>query len=226
MSDISIQHRPNLDYHIRQAAAWLAISGEGGNTAMLSYAALELRYAIERLGVHYWTALLNRDIEAHDLYDIESFKRIERRIYELAGHQKEIDRHFEFMRIVLLALKIDSPFQTPQIGKLSNYWHECSELCHIGWPLASAVPEAQKAAFTNLSAILEALSAHVNSLGWPILKDEAFEDLRNRFIAGNASSEDVIAYIQTIGLWARAEFPDGTAEFVGEPVAPAPQNKA
>lgn len=222
MADVSIQHNPDLAHHVRQGIAWLSASAEGENTAALSYAAFELRFAVERLAVHYWAALLNREPEEHDLRDIESFKRVERRIYELAGHQKEIDGHFEFMRIVLGAMKMDTPFHTPKIGGLSKYWHKCSELCHIAWPLSCSVSEIRKIAFANLIEISQSLSAHVSSLGWPVLKDTAFTELRDKFIAGKASPSDVLAHVQETGLWARAEFADGRpSQFVGEPVAPS-----
>lgn len=221
MADVSTQHQPELAHHVRQGEAWLAASAEGENTAVLSYAAFELRFAVERLAVHYWAALLDRKPEEHDLRDIESLKRIERRIYELAGHQREIDGHFQFMRIVLGAMKIDMPLHTPKIGELSRYWHECSGLCHIAWPLSCSVPEVRKIAYTTLTEISRSLSAHVSSLGWPVLKDAAFTELRNRFIDGNATPEDVLAHVQRTGLWARAVFTDGRpAQFVGEPVAP------
>jgi hypothetical protein len=221
VADISTKHTPDLAHHVHQGIAWLSASVEGENTAALSYAAFELRFAIERLAVHYWRVLLNREPEEQDFRDIKSFKRIEHRIYELAGHQKEINGHFEFMRIVFRAMKIDATFHTPQIGELSRRWHECSELCHIGWPLVCSVPEIRKAAFTSLTEISESLSAHIRSLGWPVLQDTAFAELRNRFIADEASSEDVLAYIHRTGLWARAEFPDGRpAQFIGEPVSP------
>lgn len=221
MAKISLRHRNDLAHHIAQGRAWLAESAEGENTAPLSYAAFELRFGVERLAVHYWVSLLNRKPEVNDFKDMGSFKTIERRIYELAGHQKEIDGHFEFMRIVLGALKIDASFLTPKIGKLSNYWHDCSVLCHIGWPLACTVSEVRKAAFTSLSEIAEALSAQVASMGWPVLKDAEFADLRNQFVRGDATTQDVLAHIQRSGLWARADFPDGrSTQFVGEPVAP------
>lgn len=111
MADVSTQHNPDLAHHVRQGIAWLSASAEGENTAALSYAAFELRFAIERLAVHYWRALLNRKPEEQDFRDIESFKRVERRIYALAGHQREIDAHFEFMRIVFGAMKIDAPLK-------------------------------------------------------------------------------------------------------------------
>ncbi len=129
------------------------------------------------------------------------------------------------MRIVFGAMKIDTPLHTPKIGTLSKYWHKCSELCHIAWPLSCSVPEVRKAAFSELTEIAEALLAQVHSLGWPVLKDLTFADLRNRFIAGEAMPEDVLAHVRQIGLWAKAEFTDGRpAQFVGEPVPPAEEN--
>ncbi|MFA6920518.1 MAG: hypothetical protein WC216_01630 [Gallionella sp.] len=221
MDDIKTQHQGDLEHHVKQGLAWLLASAEGENTAALSYAAFELRFAIERIAVHYWATLLNRELEAQDLYDIRSFKRIERRIYELAGYQKNIDGHFEFMGIVLCALKIERPLHTPQIVKLSNYWSDCSELCHIGWPLGCAVPELRKQAFTKLTEISNSLSQHVNSLGWPLLRDAAFIELRNQFIAGSATKKDVEAHIQKTGLWASENYLDGRPpQFIGVPVAP------
>jgi hypothetical protein len=222
MPDLSTHHQPDLGHHVRQGVAWLAASAEGENTAALSYAAFELRFAVERLAIHYWAALLDRRPEEQDLRDIESFKRVERRIYELGGHQREIDGHFAFMRVLLGAMKIETPLHTPKIGALSKYWHECSELCHIAWSLSCVVPEARKAAFLALTGIAETLSAQVQSLGgWPLVRDAAFAELRNRFIAGEATANDVLAHVQRTGLWAKAEFTNGTApQFVGEPVPP------
>ena len=221
MTEVSTHHQPDLAHHVRQGVAWLSASAEGENAAALSYAAFELRFAVERLAIHYWAVLLDRKPEEHDLRDIGSFKRVERRIYELGGHQREIDGHFAFMRIILDAMKIDMPFRTPKVGALSKYWHECSELCHIAWPLSCAVPEVRRAAFAMLTEIAASLSAHVQSLGWPVLRDAAFTELRNRFIAGEATANDVLAYARRTGLWARAEFTDGREpQFVGEPVPP------
>ena len=99
-----------LRHHIVQGAAWLQESDQGANTGVFSYAAFEFRLAIERLAVHYWAQLLGRRPQAKDFHEIRSFKRIERRIYELGGHQREIDGHFEFMRIVLSLLEIKRDF--------------------------------------------------------------------------------------------------------------------
>lgn len=227
MADIKTQHEPSLDHHVQQGVAWLSASAEGKSTAALSYAAFELRFAIERIAVHYWATLLNRKLEERDLRDIKSFNRIQHHIYELAGHQKKINGHFEFVRIVLSALKIDQTLPTPDIGKLSNYWHECSELCHIGWPLGSSVPGMSKQAFSKLTEISNALQQHVGSLGWPVFQDAAFTELRNQFVTGNATIEDIHTHLEKTGLWARAKYSDERpAHFVGEAVAPRASNKS
>lgn len=221
MPDAIASHQPDLSHHVRQGVAWLSVSEKGERTAALSYAAFELRVAVERIAIHYWAALLDRKLEEQDLRDIKSFKRVERRINELGGHQLEIDRHFSFMRIVLQSMKIDTPLHAPNIGLLSKHWHDCSELCHIAWPLSCASPEVRTAAFSSLTGIADTLSVYVQNLGWPILKDAAFADLRNRFTAGDATQDDVLAYLKNTGVWARAEFTDGRKpQFVGEPVPP------
>jgi hypothetical protein len=218
-NDIAKSHRPELAHHVSQAKAWLASSADGENTAMLSYAALELRLAVERLAVHYWRTLLDRKVEAQDLDDVRKFDRIQQRIYELSGHQKAIDGAFEFMRILLRACKIDQPLRTPDIGRLANYWHTCSELCHIEGALGLAAPEFRKAHFAALSEVCEALVAHVSSLGWPMLTEPTFVELRNRFMAGTASSDDVLTHVAKTGLHALAEFTDGRpVHIVGQPV--------
>jgi hypothetical protein len=224
VAELRTHHQAELGHHVLQGQSWLDASVEGENTAALSYGALELRFAAERLAIHYWRALLGRRPVDAELRDIDSFKRIEKRIYELAGHQREIDGHFEFMRVILSALKIDMPLHTPHVGKLSGFWHDCSELCHIGWPLGCGTSEARQSAYARLSEISRELSIWVSSLGWPVLKEEKFAELRTRFVNGNATSEDVLAHVRTVGVWARVEFPDGRpSQFVGDAVPPQGQ---
>jgi hypothetical protein len=219
MPDVNMRHQLGLAHHVHQGMAWLSTSNEGENTAALSYAAFELRFAVERLAVHYWATLLDRKLEEKELRDIRSFKGIENRIYELAGHQHEIDGHFAFMRIISRAMKITTEFHTPKIGALAKYWHGCSELCHIAWPLSCTAPEARMAAFSMLTEVAEVLSVHVRSLGWPVLKNAEFAALRDRFIADEATEEDVLTYIRQIGIWAKVEYTDGReSQFFGEPV--------
>jgi hypothetical protein len=89
-----------LNYHYEEGKAWLANSEGGKNTTVLSYAAFEFRLAIERIGLQYWFALTPGGIEEISLRDIKSFKSIEKRIYQLAGHQRAIEARFEFASIL------------------------------------------------------------------------------------------------------------------------------
>ena len=77
MPDVGTHHQPELAHNVRQGVAWVSASGEGENTAALSYAAFKLRFAVERLAVHYWATLLDHKTEEQDLREIESFKRVE-----------------------------------------------------------------------------------------------------------------------------------------------------
>lgn len=219
--DIRTCHQNDLEHHAFQAEAWLGSSANGENTAALSYAALELRYATERLLVHYWATLLNRPLKGSDFDKIKSFQGLQAEIYELGGHQREINAHFEFMRIFFGAIKFDAPVVTPHIGKLTSLWHTCSEVCHIAWVLACTVPELRAETFKALSDGVELVHTLASSLGWPMPKDREFSDLRRRFVAGEATEDDVLAYMKRVGVWAKVEYPDGRpSEFVGEAIPP------
>ena len=221
LGEVAIAHSAELSHHVNQGRAWLSLSEGGDHSTALSYAAFELRFGVERIAVHYWSALLDRKVEPRDLTEMESFKLLERRIYELAGHQKRIDLHFDFMRVVLQALKIDAPMVTPKIGLLAKHWSQCSEYCHVAWPLSSSENGVRKAAYKELTAVAESLAMQVQSLGWPVIQDAAFETLRDEFVTGAVDASAVGAYLEKVGLWAKVEYPDGRAShFIGEPVAP------
>ena len=213
----------DLRHHVVQGAAWLQQSDHGTNTTALSYAAFEFRLAIERLAVHYWTQLLGRRPEAEDLHDIRSFKRIEQRIYALGGHQREINGHFEFMQFVLNLLEIKDALVTPNLGRLTDHWHRCSELCHIGWTLSCTVPQLRTDAFETLQEIQASLTEQVrNFASWPEIHDSGFAELRNSFVAEKVNSEDVRVFLERTGVWVRAKYEDGRpSEFLGEAIPPS-----
>lgn len=218
---VSTTHEPGLAHHVNQGRAWLDASSEGKNTASLSYAALELRFAIERLAIHYWASLLNRRPDAEEWSSVGSFKRLERKIYELGGHQRQIDGHFRFMRTMLVAMNIEVPLVTPSIVNLSRHWSTCSEYCHIKWPLASTLPELRLEAHAALLEVVTDLEPHASSAGWPLIHDQALLHLRDRFIDGQATEEDVKQHLEATGAWARVEYPDGREpHFVGEAIPP------
>lgn len=223
MLDIRTHHQLDLPHHISQGVVWLSASNNGGNTAALSYAAFELRFAVERLAIHYLEILRNQKLGEQDFHDIKSFKRVERRIYGIAGHQAKIDGHVAFIRVISSALKIDAQLHSPQITSLSKYWDECSDRCHISWVLTCTSAEVQATTFSKLTEIAEMLTIYVKSieqsLGWSFLKEATFSELRDRFIAGEATEDDVVAHLKRIGIWAKVSYLDGRpSHFIGEPV--------
>lgn len=209
----------NARRHVAMGQRWLIESQHGQNTAALAYAALEFRFAIEALAVRYQMVLEGG--ERSGLKELSSFKSVEKRIYALAGHQLQINKQFEFMRVVLEALKIPRRLITPKIGKLSKQWHACSERCHIGWVPTSEDPKVREETFQALSVIARELEENVDSLGWPDVADPDFRSIRERFMAGRATTDDVVAHIKRTGAWARETFNDGRpARFVGTPIEP------
>lgn len=221
MADIQTSHKPELEHHVKQGAAWLAESAQGENTAALSYCALEFRFAIERLALHYLASLSSDEKRTDNLAGSWRFDAVRRRILDVAGHQLQINRHFEFMRILLRAIKIEEPLVAPQFNKLYQYWSDCSELCHVTWPLASSMADMREQAFGTLTEVHDVLLQLVGSMGWPNLIEPDVRGIRDRFVAGSISEDDVHAHFERIGLWATVTYPDGRgAQFVGQPLKP------
>ncbi len=222
MSALALSRTSNLRHHVDQGAIWLDKCDGGANTVALSYAAFEFRLAIERLAVHYWAQLLNRRPKAEDLYNIRSFERVRKRILELAGHQKEINKHFDFMQVVFDLLEINIRMVAPNVGQLHRHWKECSELCHIGWTLSCSVPELRTQSVKVMQETRETLLDLLNSQNaWPIIHDSAFANLRDQFVAGLATSADVRVYLEKTGLWTKLEYKDGRPSmFLGKAIPP------
>jgi hypothetical protein len=171
--------------------------------------------------LQYWAALQLNGIQEKNFNDLKSFKGIEARIYELGGHQKEIDALFSFYAIVLETIGMKPPV-TPNVGRLKKHWHACSELCHITWSVVSSNPNIQKEAYAHLVETYDELDRFISgNVGWPDIRNSAFFELKEYFIAGKASSDDVRAYLKKIGVWAKFIPNDGgPAFFVGEAVPP------
>jgi len=203
MPNSSLVNSPELQHHFMQAEEWLSASDEGTNKAYLGYAALELRYAIERLAVHYWASLVVDTNEKSELLNIGSFKGIEDRIYKLAGHQRKIDRAFDFVELLCRLLGIELAQTRPNIPALSKHWHTCSEVCHIGWALACVSSEVGPQTFSELQRVHRDVSrmvtVHANLLR---LDSTKMHDLQRGYVEGMVSDEDVRAFVATQGLQA------------------------
>jgi len=219
VAQLSLHHSRTLTHHIAQADAWLALSSDGMNTVPLGYAALELRYAIERLAVHYWAGLVAGTQDEAELLAIGSFNKIEARIYELAGHQRQIDRALAFAQLLCGLLGIVVPQGRPSMPTLRKHWHTCSEVCHIGWALVA--PEAP----VGVDTYKELRSAHADVLemangynAMPRLNNPGLHALQRGYIEGTVSDDDVRSYVAREGL--KAEYiPPGAS--AGTPIGKA-----
>ncbi len=108
----------DVGHHFTQACLWLNGATSPADTTAVSYAAFELRLEVERIGVEYLKAVNGGRIEQDDLRVIESFKRLENRIYRQDGHQAEIDRKLEFLGIFFEALRVPIKLVRPDFGRL------------------------------------------------------------------------------------------------------------
>ena len=136
MNPLSWKRHPAVNYHYEEGKAWLQESKRGKRCTALSYAAFEFRLAIERIVFQYWLTINDNELNENNFKDVRSYKRMQNKIFQLGGNQKEIKKHFEFMQLILDNLKIDTKLVVPDLGKLHNHYDSCSELCHITWTIA------------------------------------------------------------------------------------------
>jgi len=220
----SLTRSRQIGYHCAEAELWLAASNGGINTTPLSYAAFELRLEIERIAVEILIRIRGDRLLPEDVQSLGTFRRLEDRIYELAGHQRLIDRKVEFINLMLAALQLDQRMQRIHVGELKEAWHDCSKLCHIEWsliadsPIAAAVAEE---AFGVISEIQGRVRTIVDEgVSWFKLADASFAELQSRYAEGEVDDEYVRTWFSERGLWARITEPSGTSKFVGVPIPP------
>jgi hypothetical protein len=223
MSPGSSKRQIEIRHHLDQGVAWLDSSDRGSETTLLTYAAFEFRLAIERLAIQYWAVLSGGS--SHETFDkMPTFKRIQREIYRLAGHQQEINLRFEFARLLFSMLKIEIPLIAPSLGDLSRHWDECSVVCHVAWSIRVASGEAGLAAATyeKLKVTQGVLTDFVSSaISWLSIHDSGLREIEERYVCGTATAQDVQDFLQRLGAWARFEYPDDRPSFfVGEPIPP------
>lgn len=223
ISHLTLSHVNTLAHHVAQCEAWLALSGAGTNTTPLSYAALELRYAIERLAVHYWAGMVAGTPDESELLEIGSFKKIEARIYELAGHQLKINRGFDFAELLSSILGIKLALARPNMPLLRRHWHTCSEVCHIGWALATSVPDFVLKTHAELDTARLDIAAMVSGYqGIPRLDGSKMHQLQRDFIEGRIGEQEVREFVKAEGLNATFAAKPGAQETaVGTPIPAA-----
>jgi hypothetical protein len=199
-----------IGHHFAQGRHWLSSATSSLDTTAISYAAFEFRLEIERIGVEYFKAVNGGRIDEDDVRVIESFKRMENRIYHQDGHQAEIDKKLEFLDIFFGALEVPIKIARPNFGRLADFWHRCSNYCHITWTLA-ATREPEKMfplVIADLKEVQTYLGAFTQeSLAWPGSLSPEFTDLRDRYTRGELTREQVLAEIQTQGIYISLEYP-------------------
>ena len=116
----SLTRSRQIGYHCAEAELWLVASNSGVNTTPLSYAAFELRLEIERIAVELLLRLQGGRLLPEDVHSLGTFRRLEDRIYELAGHQRAIDRKVDFINLMLAALQLEQRVQRIHVGELEE----------------------------------------------------------------------------------------------------------
>jgi hypothetical protein len=220
----SLTRSRQIGYHCAEAELWLAASDNGINTTPLSYAAFELRLEIERIAVELLVRLGGGKLLPEDVRSLGTFRRLEGRIYELAGHQRHIDRKVEFINLMLAALQIDHRMQRINVGELKEAWHDCSKLCHVEWSLVIDSPTGEavaEEAFGIISDVHERVRKIVDTgVSWFSIADASFADIQARYVEGTIADAYVHSWFAEHGVYGTITSPDGATKFVGVPVPP------
>lgn len=218
---LSLDRSLDLGHHLSQAKAWLGASGGGAHSAAISYAAFEVRLAAERICLQYYVKIVGSKEVKGKPGDMR-FRRMKEKIYATAGHQGEIDKQFEFMRAMFRVLGIEIAAPTPNLGRLSAIWNDCSEACHVFWNVGSTTnslpPEYRP--HDDLASYVEELEQFASATAtWMRIQDAEFETLRLQHANGTLSDEDLRDALAERGAFA-AVTRDGKTQVAGKPIAP------
>ena len=126
------------------------------------------------------------------------------------------------MQIVLDLAEVDIRMVAPDVGQMHRDWKACSELCHIWWTLSCSVPELRAQSAVAMQEARKRLIDQIKTQNaWPIIHDAEFAKLRDRYVAGLATSVDVRAYLEQTGLWMKVEHKDRRpSQFLGKAIPP------
>lgn len=214
----------DLEHHIVQAKRWLEASESGKHTIPLSYASFEIRLAVERICMQYYVKLVGSKNAKMDPGTLSSFKKMKNKIFSLAGYQNEINKQFDVTRLLLKTLNILVDIHTPDLGRLSSIWHDCSEPCHIFWNMsvATEIELSDYDPFLDLTKYAKELSSIVEATTcWLNIHDFDFNKKLEGF-DGSAESEAYIReHFEKVGLYAKFVPSDGSKPYlVGTPIQP------
>ena len=217
---ISLDRNIEMSHFISQARGWLGKSEEGKHSVAISYAAFEIRLAVERICMQYYVKLVGAKEAKENPNDLGSFKKMKAKIFSVAGHQKEINNQFKFTRCLFKVLNIKAVVPTPDLGRLSAIWHDCSEACHIFWNVAEATEYEQGAynPFLDLVAYADELEQIANStIAWLTSINPQMQEIMEKLEGVEDCEKLIREHFSKEGLWAKYVPADGSlGYFVGE----------
>lgn len=226
MIPVSWNREKDLDYLFYEGKKWLAKSNVGTRSTALAYSAFEFRLALERIIFQYWYTLKEDDLVDKDIDDIRAFKTMQHRIYEISGHQKIINKRFEFARIPLEMLQIRQQLVTPNFGKMHDYWLKCSELCHVSWTIitSNGNGDIMKEQYEMLNETSTFIVESINGIvSWSKIISQPLKKMEKEFLEGKINKENVQDELKKGGLWGKVDFKDNVrkCQFVGEAIPPS-----
>ena len=224
MDTISLDRKIETDHFISQARSWLEKSENGKRSVPICYAAFEIRLAVERICMDFYINLVGSKEAKADSKTLGSFKKMKAKIFDNVGHQKIIDEQFEFARCLLKALEIDTVVPTPNLGRLSSIWHDCSEACHIFWNVGKATEyeKGEYDPYSDLVAYANELAELSNgNVTWFTFMNPQMKELMEKVKGTEDCVELLREHFSKEGLRAVLTSADGKHEqVIGKPIDP------
>ena len=208
MRNFIVQKREvNSNYHFKIAIEWKNYGKKDFLHSALVYSAFEFRIAIERFAFELLLFIVDndKDFSAIDIEKVNKFQNIFREIYSI--HNKK-----EFERILIFNHHASKAFTHGEyslakisLSQLQKYWKSLSNYCHkILKPIESWDNEEWvKDGYTKLEEIESYFSnllskSHLGWLSEVSLKDEALIELRNNYINGLLTEEQLCIRLKLI----------------------------
>jgi hypothetical protein len=220
---LSLTRHSDIGYHLAEAEAWLAASEGGRRTTPLAYAAFELRLETERVALELLMRVRGDQLLREDVQTIRKFRRMQDRIYKLAGNQRVLDRKVAFYNVLLGAMQVPLRVHSVNLGELQRGWETCSAFCHIMFSLAAAIPDSNvgEVGFKEVTDVQRFVRSVVDSgVTWPQVHHPGFVALQHKYARGEIGDADVLEWVRARGLWGQTVHPDGRKEFFGVPIPP------
>ena len=209
-------------YHFAQGKQWLDIVRNKDENIPLSYCAFEFRIALERVAFELLKEIRGTAFDEADKKASKKLKNIHNRIHHLEGHQRQLDKKCDFLKILIEAAGYkDFPLAKVNLSMLIKYWDFCSTYCHLQYNLASSWGNQSfvDKCFEGLCEIEKFLEDIVTRdiILWPRWTDDVWiNDLLNRYIEGKINNTELVIELKNRGVWGKIEKPDGSAIFLSD----------